>query len=181
MCGIVGYIGERDAVSVLIESLKKLEYRGYDSAGLALLDDKGKCCVFKTAGEISQLESILPELPARIGIGHTRWATHGKPNTINAHPHVSGSISVVHNGIIENYLELKESLESEGFVFVSDTDTEVLAHLINKYYSENPGDLAIAVRSTLGEVRGSYALAVLSEEHPHELMTILLHQIYPLS
>lgn len=170
MCGIVGYIGERDAVSVLIESLKKLEYRGYDSAGLALLDGEGKSCVFKTKGELSQLESILPELPARIGIGHTRWATHGKPNTINAHPHVSGSISVVHNGIFENYLELKESLESEGFIFVSDTDTEVIAHLINKYYSNNPGDLTAAIRSALEEVRGSYALAVLCEEHPHELI-----------
>ncbi|MBW6519142.1 MAG: glutamine--fructose-6-phosphate transaminase (isomerizing) [ANME-2 cluster archaeon] len=170
MCGIVGYIGERDAVSILIESLKKLEYRGYDSAGLALLDCEGKSHVFKTEGEISCLEKILPEFPARIGIGHTRWATHGKPNTINAHPHVSGNISVVHNGIIENYLELKEKLESEGYVFVSDTDTEVLAHLIYKYYVNNSGDLASSIRSALGEVHGSYALAVLCEEHPHELM-----------
>jgi glucosamine--fructose-6-phosphate aminotransferase (isomerizing) len=170
MCGIVGYIGEGNAVSILIESLKKLEYRGYDSAGLALLDDKGKSCVFKTEGEISHLESILPELPASMGIGHTRWATHGKPNTINAHPHVSGSFSVVHNGIIENYMELKELLESEGFVFVSDTDTEVLAHLINKYYLLNPDDVIVALRSALREVRGSFALAVLCEEHPHELL-----------
>lgn len=170
MCGIVGYIGERDAVHLLIESLKKLEYRGYDSAGLALLDNKGKSQIFKTEGEISRLEKILPELSARMGIGHTRWATHGRPNTINAHPHVSGNISVVHNGIIENYLDLKEKLESEGYAFVSDTDTEVLAHLINKYYANNSGDFAAAIRSALGEVHGSYALAVLCEEHPHELM-----------
>ncbi|MDF1557278.1 MAG: glutamine--fructose-6-phosphate transaminase (isomerizing) [ANME-2 cluster archaeon] len=170
MCGIVGYIGEGDAVSILIESLKKLEYRGYDSAGLALLDDEGKPQVFKSEGEISQLESILPKLSSCVGIGHTRWATHGKPSTVNAHPHVSGSICVVHNGIIENYQELKEALESEGFIFVSDTDTEVLAHLINKYHTEHPGDLAGALKSALEVVRGSYALAVLSEEHPHELV-----------
>ncbi|MCL7413782.1 MAG: glutamine--fructose-6-phosphate transaminase (isomerizing) [ANME-2 cluster archaeon] len=170
MCGIVGYIGERDTVNLLIESLKKLEYRGYDSAGLALLDNKGRSQVFKTEGEISRLEKILPAVPARMGIGHTRWATHGKPNTINAHPHVSGNISVVHNGIIENYLDLKEKLELEGYVFVSDTDTEVLAHLIHKYHVNNSGDLAVAIRSALGEVHGSYALAVLCEEHPHELI-----------
>ena len=170
MCGIVGYIGEGDAISILVESLKKLEYRGYDSAGLALLDSEGETQVFKTEGEMSRLESILPELPASIGIGHTRWATHGKPSTVNAHPHVSGSICVVHNGIIENYLELKEALESEGFVFVSDTDTEVLAHLINKYYTEQQGDLTTALKTALGDVRGSYALAVLCENEPHELV-----------
>ncbi|HUW66538.1 MAG TPA: class II glutamine amidotransferase, partial [Candidatus Nanoarchaeia archaeon] len=147
MCGIVGYIGNGDAIKILFESLKRLEYRGYDSAGLAVIDDEGNISIFKKEGEISRLESVVPAILSHIGIGHTRWATHGKPTQQNAHPHSSGHISVVHNGIIENYQELKEELISEGYEFLSDTDTEVLAHLISKYYSNN---LAAAVRQALG-------------------------------
>ena len=167
MCGIVGYIGDGDTVNILLESLRMLEYRGYDSAGMAIIDDEGKARIFKIEGEISELESIIPGISSHIGIGHTRWATHGRPTTENAHPHCSGNICVVHNGIIENYQELKDELISEGFVFISDTDTEVLAHLINKYYSD---DLGLAVGTALGHVRGSYAIGVLSNEHPDELI-----------
>ena len=167
MCGIVGYIGDGDTANILLESLKMLEYRGYDSAGMAIIDDEGKARIFKIEGEISELESIIPGISSHIGIGHTRWATHGRPTTENAHPHCSGNICVVHNGIIENYQELKDELISEGFVFISDTDTEVLAHLINKY---DTGDLRLAVSTALGHVRGSYAIGVLSNEHPDELI-----------
>jgi len=167
MCGIVGYIGDGDTANILLESLKMLEYRGYDSAGMAIIDDEGNARIFKIEGEISELESIIPGISSHVGIGHTRWATHGRPTTQNAHPHCSGNISVVHNGIIENYQELKDELISEGFVFISDTDTEVLAHLINKYYT---GDLRLAVGTALGHVRGSYAIGVLSNEHPDELI-----------
>ena len=167
MCGIVGYIGDGDTVNILLESLRMLEYRGYDSAGMAIIDDEGKARIFKIEGEISELESIIPGISSHIGIGHTRWATHGRPTTENAHPHCSGNICVVHNGIIENYQELKDELISEGFVFISDTDTEVLAHLINKY---DTGDLRLAVSTALGHVRGSYAIGVLSNEHPDELI-----------
>ena len=167
MCGIVGYIGDGDAVNILLESLRKLEYRGYDSAGMAIIDKEGKARIFKIEGEISELESIIPGISSHVGIGHTRWATHGRPTTQNAHPHCSGNISVVHNGIIENYQELKSELISEGFVFISDTDTEVLAHLINKYYID---DLGLAVGTALGHVRGSYAIGVLNNEHPDELI-----------
>jgi glucosamine--fructose-6-phosphate aminotransferase (isomerizing) len=167
MCGIIGYIGDGDTVNILLESLRMLEYRGYDSAGMAIIDDKGKARIFKTEGEISELESMIPGISSHVGIGHTRWATHGRPTTRNAHPHCSGNICVVHNGIIENYLELKDELISEGFVFISDTDTEVLAHLINKYYS---GDLRLAVSTALGHVQGSYAIGVLGNGCPDELI-----------
>src|SRR5438876_3073096 len=137
MCGIVGYIGERDGAGLLLEGLKRLEYRGYDSSGLALVDD-GRVQVTKAAGKIRMLEErIKGKLPpGRLGIAHTRWATHGEPNDVNAHPHLSGRrrIALAHNGIIENYLVLKHMLEGEGHVFESDTDTEVLAHLIAKFY-----------------------------------------------
>ncbi|NIA03324.1 MAG: glutamine--fructose-6-phosphate transaminase (isomerizing), partial [Nitrospirae bacterium] len=167
MCGIVGYIGNGDAIKILFESLKRLEYRGYDSAGLAVIDDEGNIGIFKKEGEISKLESVVPAILSHIGIGHTRWATHGKPTQQNAHPHSSGHISVVHNGIIENYQELKEELISEGYEFLSDTDTEVLAHLISKYYSNN---LVAAVRQALGRVQGSYGIAVLCDEIPDEMV-----------
>jgi glucosamine--fructose-6-phosphate aminotransferase (isomerizing) len=167
MCGIVGYIGQGNAVNIILESLKRLEYRGYDSAGIAIIETDGKCSIYKAEGDISNLESILPVTSSHIGIGHTRWATHGKPIKKNAHPHTSGNISLVHNGIIENYMELKEQLIAEGYIFISDTDTEVLVHLVNKYYN---GDLEAALRTALGYVHGSYALVVLSEEHPDELI-----------
>lgn len=160
MCGIVGYIGKRQAAPILIDALKRLEYRGYDSAGIAILMDNG-ISVYKTEGKVSNLEAIVPDVKSTCGIGHTRWATQGAPTTINAHPHVSGNISVVHNGIIENYEELYEWLKKEGYEFVSETDTEVLAHLVHKYYK---GDLISAVIEGLKRVRGSYAAAFLCAE-----------------
>lgn len=160
MCGIVGYIGTRQATPILVDALKRLEYRGYDSAGLAVLTDTG-LSVCKTEGKISDLEAKLPNIKCTCGIGHTRWATQGAPTTINAHPHVSGNIAVVHNGIIENYQELYDWLSSEGYEFVSETDTEVLAHLVHKYYK---GDLVAAVIEGLKKVKGSYAAAFLCSD-----------------
>jgi len=157
MCGIVGYSGRSRAAPILIDSLKRLEYRGYDSAGIAVFNSNS-IKVYKDKGKIANLENGLPEITGTVGIGHTRWATHGKPNKINAHPHTSGSIAVVHNGIIENYQELRERLTQSGYVFSSETDTEALAHLINSYYSD---DLAEAVVSALKDIRGSFAIAVL--------------------
>jgi glucosamine--fructose-6-phosphate aminotransferase (isomerizing) len=157
MCGIVGYVGKKQATPILIDALKKLEYRGYDSAGVSLLTDMG-IETYKTEGKISDLEAKLPYINGLCGIGHTRWATQGAPTTINAHPHVSGNISVVHNGIIENYHELHKSLEHEGYEFVSETDTEVLAHLTHMNYN---GNLVTAVLEGLKEVKGSYAAAFL--------------------
>ena len=176
MCGIIGYVGEKPAASILIDSLKKLEYRGYDSAGICVLNDSLKN--YKTTGKIADLESILPEdIGGTIGIGHTRWATHGKPNTVNSHPHLSGDIAVVHNGIIENYLELKEKLIGAGYTFKSDTDTEVIAHLLHSHlYGGIDGqskkcDLMAAVQSTLQVLEGSYAIAALCSSEP-DLMVV---------
>jgi len=161
MCGIVGYIGEKDAVPVLTDGLKKLEYRGYDSAGVAVLNDDA-IKVVKSKGRLAVLEDKVKKegLSSHIGIGHTRWATHGAPNDINSHPHLSqsGKIAVVHNGIIENYMMLKEFLESKGYKFVSETDTEVIAHLIEYHYK---GSLLDAVIETIEELDGSYALGVI--------------------
>ncbi len=157
MCGIVGYAGKKQATSILLDALKRLEYRGYDSAGLAVLTDKG-LLVCKTEGKISDLEAKLPNIKGLCGIGHTRWATQGAPTTLNAHPHVSGNIAVVHNGIIENYQELYDELKSEGYEFISETDTEVLAHLAHRYYK---GNLVDAVIEGLKKVRGTYAAAFL--------------------
>ncbi|HEB27742.1 MAG TPA: glutamine--fructose-6-phosphate aminotransferase, partial [Porticoccus sp.] len=133
MCGIVGAAGQRNVTGILIEGLNRLEYRGYDSAGLAIIDDKGKLQVRKTAGKVAGLIDRLTKKPATgvLGIAHTRWATHGIPNELNAHPHVSGDVAVVHNGIIENHNELRSELTGLGYQFVSDTDTEVVAHLIH--------------------------------------------------
>lgn len=161
MCGIVAYIGEGKAGPVLFDTLKRLEYRGYDSAGVAVKTN-GEIEVIKSAGRIGDLEKIYISLGSpgdRMGIGHTRWATHGRPSDRNAHPHTSGEIAIVHNGIIENYLELRELLTEMGFEFQSETDSEVLAHLINMYYQ---GDLAEAVVKALARVEGSYAMAVLA-------------------
>jgi glucosamine--fructose-6-phosphate aminotransferase (isomerizing) len=170
MCGIVAYLGPRDAVSVLIDGLKRLEYRGYDSAGVAFLNE-GSLKVLKKEGRIAVLEEELKSQKwhSRIGIGHTRWATHGRPSDVNAHPHLdcSGKFAVVHNGIIENYGELRIALEGRGHRFASETDTEVLAHLVEEAYQ---GDLCAAVRTTLQQVRGSYALAVLSEYEPGKIV-----------
>ena len=166
MCGIVGYAGCEKAGPILFDTLKRLEYRGYDSAGVAIISD-GDLLVFKSAGRIADLENSYMKDGAPgscTGIGHTRWATHGPPTTENAHPHVSGDVAVVHNGIIQNYLELKEELLSRGFVFRSDTDTEVLAHLISSFYR---GDLEDAVRSAINQVDGSYAIAALARGMSH--------------
>jgi glucosamine--fructose-6-phosphate aminotransferase (isomerizing) len=165
MCGIVGCIGDRRVTPILVESLKRLEYRGYDSAGIATLNG-AKIDITKIEGKICDLETILSENDnACVGIGHTRWATHGVPSSTNAHPHVdcSGSIAVVHNGIIENFQALKEELTSKGHFFCSETDTEVLAHLCEEYYN---GDLEQAVREALLRVEGSYAIAVISDNEP---------------
>jgi glutamine---fructose-6-phosphate transaminase (isomerizing) len=169
MCGIVGCIGNRSVTPILVESLKRLEYRGYDSAGIATLNG-AEIDITKTAGKISDLESILSLTDsASVGIGHTRWATHGIPSSTNAHPHVdcSGSIAVVHNGIIENFQALKEELTSKGHIFSSDTDTEVLAHLCEDCYN---GDLERAVRGALLRVEGSYAIAVISDNEPNVII-----------
>ncbi len=166
MCGIVGYIGKKDSVQILINGLKKLEYRGYDSAGIAVMDEAG-VKVVKCKGRLSQLEQKLlgERISGSVGIGHTRWATHGEPNDINSHPHISqsGRIAVVHNGIIENYLDLKRFLAAKGYVFLSDTDTEIIAHLVEYHYR---GDLVGAVIETLNELEGSYALGVLCGDRP---------------
>ncbi len=171
MCGIVGYIGGESASPILIKGLKKLEYRGYDSAGIAVWQEGG-IRVVKEKGRIADLEKRMEReapLTGHMGIGHTRWATHGQPSHENAHPHVSGngSIALVHNGIIENYLELRAELEQKGYVFASDTDTEVLAHLLHSCYQ---GDLVQAMRQVLSQVRGSYAVAALSSKHPDEMV-----------
>src|SRR6188474_3147661 len=172
MCGIVGYVGEKSAVDIIVDGLKKLEYRGYDSAGVAILQD-GVLQVRRAAGRMKNLEGVLKDKPVAgsLGIGHTRWATHGRPSEENAHPHTdcSGSLVVVHNGILENYLELKERLQAEGHTFRSETDTEVLAHLVEHYLTRDPR-LEGAVRLALGEVRGSYAIGVVAASAPDRLV-----------
>lgn len=170
MCGIVGYVGNQEAVPILIGGLAKLEYRGYDSAGVAIQQGQ-KITVRRSVGKLVNLQKSLQEkeLSGTVGIGHTRWATHGKPSEQNAHPHRSKGCVLVHNGIIENYQPLKQQLEKEGYKFQSETDTEVLAHLIDKYLQKGQG-LAEAVRSATKDVRGSYALAVISEKEPGTLI-----------
>ncbi len=172
MCGIVGYIGFRDAVPVLIEGLKRLEYRGYDSAGVGLIID-GKSVIVKDKGKVSHLEDLLERehLSAPIGVGHTRWATHGEPNALNAHPHATndGGLFIIHNGIIENFITLKSSLLKQGYKFASETDTEVLAHLIDSFLKKG-NNLFKSVRMALAEVDGTYGLAVLSSSEPDVLI-----------
>ncbi len=172
MCGIVGYIGEEEATPVLVNALKKLEYRGYDSAGIAVLGG-GKLVVKKAKGALKFLEEVLAKETVRgsMGIGHTRWATHGEPSDINSHPHtdVSGKIAVVHNGIIENHAKLRAALEAKGVAFRSQTDTEVVAHLINSHYQ---GNLLDAVVATLAQIEGSYALGVISEDNPDQIIAV---------
>ncbi len=172
MCGIVGYIGQNEAAPVLIKGLKKLEYRGYDSAGIAVFGDG--IHVVKTKGRLADLDAKVQEMggvKGQVGIGHTRWATHGAPSDVNSHPHTSmnGRISVVHNGIIENYLQLKAELEEKGYVFASETDTEVVAQLFDYYYDGNMVDTLIRV---IGRIRGSYALGILCNEKPDEIVAV---------
>jgi glucosamine--fructose-6-phosphate aminotransferase (isomerizing) len=171
MCGIVGYVGPREAAPILLEGLRRLEYRGYDSAGLAVLTDQGAVFVEKKAGKLSNLtEHLNGGAPAgNQGIAHTRWATHGRPTDANAHPHrdCSGRLALIHNGIIENYREIKDRLLASGHRFSSDTDTEVLVHLIEERYQ---GDLVEAVRVALNEVRGAYAIGVMHLDHPNQIV-----------
>jgi glutamine---fructose-6-phosphate transaminase (isomerizing) len=171
MCGIIGYIGNRNAVNVILDGLKKLEYRGYDSAGIAFFTGKG-VEVIRCKGKIRDLASIVDagHVESNAAIGHTRWATHGKPSEENAHPHRSDGIVVVHNGIIENYLPLKKKLISKGYTFTSDTDTEVLCHLIEEYAGTLP--LEDAVRAALKEVKGAYAIAVINEKEPGKIVGV---------
>jgi glucosamine--fructose-6-phosphate aminotransferase (isomerizing) len=174
MCGIVGYIGYQEAVPIVLEGLKRLEYRGYDSAGIATLyQSKIKIC--RAEGKLMNLEKQLSrsELRGQVGIGHTRWATHGRPSEINAHPHEAGGFVVVHNGIIENYLELKNILRQKGHKFSSETDTEIIAHLIEQHYKACQ-DFEMAVRRALSEVRGAYAIATIFEKEPDKLIAAKL-------
>src|SRR5690606_12295127 len=172
MCGIVGYIGEKQAWPIIIKGLKRLEYRGYDSAGVALLNQGLN--IYKKTGKVAALEEEVQgkDLGGRIGIGHTRWATHGEPVDKNAHPHASADsrLAIVHNGIIENYAPLKQELIKRGHVFLSDTDTEVLIHLIGDILFKEGVDLMEAVRIALTQVVGAYAIVVVDKENPHQLV-----------
>lgn len=173
MCGIVGYIGHQTASDIIIKGLERLEYRGYDSAGIATLLE-GKIDVSKKEGKVSILKSAVADKPSSstIGIGHTRWATHGEPSDKNAHPHLSnnGKIAIIHNGIIENYEPIKKNLIKKGYHFSSDTDTEVVANLIEDISKQNGNTLEVAVRQTLNEIVGAYAIVILSKDHPDQLI-----------
>jgi glucosamine--fructose-6-phosphate aminotransferase (isomerizing) len=173
MCGIVGYVGGRQALPFLIGGLKRLEYRGYDSAGVAVVGPGGLQIV-RRQGKLAALEAVVAAEPpvGTLGIGHTRWATHGRPSEVNAHPHTSGAVTVVHNGIIENHLELRAELEAAGRRFSSETDTEIFAHLIDRALSEGASTLTLgdAVRGALRRVEGTYALVVISERHPEQIV-----------
>jgi glucosamine--fructose-6-phosphate aminotransferase (isomerizing) len=172
MCGIVGYIGPRDATPIILSGLKRLEYRGYDSAGLAVIQD-GKIEVRREAGKLSRLEEMVREQPVHgtVGIGHTRWATHGEPSARNAHPHLgmTGEVVVVHNGIVENFLELRQELSAEGAVFNSDTDTEIIVHLIERYLSDE-NDLAEAARRAFSHLKGAHGIVALSLRQPDQIV-----------
>lgn len=174
MCGIVAYVGNQDAYPILIEGLKRLEYRGYDSAGVAMLNAQNDLNVYKAKGKVSDLEAYAEtkDVSGHIGIAHTRWATHGEPNQINAHPHVSnsGNMALIHNGIIENYMSLRKELEKRGFTFQSSTDTEVLINLIEDVQQSEHVDLFEAVRIALNHVVGAYAIAIIEKGHPDEII-----------
>src|SRR5690606_6302356 len=172
MCGIIGYIGPKKAWPIIIKGLKRLEYRGYDSAGIALIDTKIK--TYKKAGKVSALEEFAADkdIDGSVGIGHTRWATHGEPSDRNAHPHSSENkrFAMVHNGIIENYAVIKDTLSKSGHNFESDTDTEVLIHLIEHIQEEEQCDLTEAVRLALTQVVGAYAIVIVDKEQPDQLV-----------
>ncbi|MBK8050470.1 MAG: glutamine--fructose-6-phosphate transaminase (isomerizing) [Anaerolineales bacterium] len=179
MCGIVGYVGTQDAAPIVLHGLRQLEYRGYDSAGLAVIDRAGQVQVRREAGKLINLEQAIAAEPVygAIGVGHTRWATHGPPSRRNAHPHSSpdGELVVVQNGIVENFMELRRMLQAEGYVFQSDTDTEVIVHLIHHHlHNGSAGDLEVAVREALAELQGPSAIVVLSRRHPDRLITARL-------
>jgi glucosamine--fructose-6-phosphate aminotransferase (isomerizing) len=174
MCGIVGYIGNKDAFPILIKGLKRLEYRGYDSAGVALVNTVGKLNVYKTKGKVAELEEYChdKDISGTIGIAHTRWATHGEPSSVNAHPHYSesGNLAIIHNGIIENYVEIKSNLIAKGVHFRSDTDTEVLVQLIEYIQTKKNLDLLTAVQIALHQVIGAYAIALLDKRDPNQII-----------
>ena len=171
MCGIIGYVGQNDCVDVLLEGLKQLEYRGYDSAGIAVINNDRKINIIKKVGSPDKLvqEVTASKINGMCGIGHTRWATHGKPSDVNSHPHRSGRIALAHNGIIENFTDLKSVLETMGVEFVSETDTEVIAHLINNNYK---GNMLNTIKEVTALLKGSYALAILCEEEPDKIYVI---------
>ncbi len=171
MCGIIGYVGPRDAAPILLHGLKRLEYRGYDSAGVATLAAGENMAIRRAVGKLDNLRRLLDEMPLRgnVGIGHTRWATHGRPSETNAHPHQAGPVAVIHNGIIENYVELRESLLKRGHKLKSETDTELVSHLVEERLRRTP-HLLEAVRSVVAELRGSFSLVVLSETEPDRLI-----------
>jgi glucosamine--fructose-6-phosphate aminotransferase (isomerizing) len=180
MCGIVGYVGDKDCATILVDGLRRLEYRGYDSAGLAVHAGDARAGqsaaraieIVRAVGKLSNLENALKRNPlaGSTGIGHTRWATHGRPSEVNAHPHVAGSVAVVHNGIIENHVALRRELEAKGVRFASDTDTEIVCHLVEEAMVAGAASLADAVRTALGRVRGAYALAVVCGRAPEEIV-----------
>jgi len=179
MCGIVGYIGARQAASIVLNGLRQLEYRGYDSAGMAVLGSDGSLQIRREVGKLGNLAQLLAEAPVEgaVAVGHTRWATHGPPSQRNAHPHRSpdGRIVVVQNGIVENFAELRSRLQGQGYTFHSDTDTEVIVHLVHRYYHNGcDGDLAAAVRKTLADLKGPSAIVVLSEDYPDQLIAARL-------
>ena len=173
MCGIIGYIGSKPVVPVLIDGLRRMEYRGYDSAGVALVSPKG-IELRRSAGKLVNLENVLRDDPAEgvYGVGHTRWATHGRPTEENAHPHrdCTGRIVVVHNGIIENYLDLKRELQQQGHRFVTETDTEIVAHLVEREMQDD--GLESAVRRALGYLRGLFAIVLMSTEDPDKIIAV---------
>ena len=172
MCGIVAYIGKKEAYPIIIKGLQRLEYRGYDSAGIALLN--GNLNVYKKAGKVADLAAFVKteNISGTVGMGHTRWATHGEPNDRNAHPHYSESkdLAIIHNGIIENYASIKQELINLGHTFNSDTDTEVLIHLIEEIQNKTNVATEEAVRIALGEVIGAYAIVVLSKKEPNKII-----------
>src|SRR5690606_18435238 len=172
MCGIVGAVAERNITPILVEGLKRLEYRGYDSAGVAVIESDGQLQRCRRAGKVAELEQALGQAPltGRVGIAHTRWATHGAPCERNAHPHFSGSeLAVVHNGIIENHDALRQRLQAAGYLFTSDTDTEVIVHLLHSKLAE-VGDLGAALKAVIGELHGAYGLAVISASQPDRIL-----------
>src|SRR6478735_11839167 len=167
MCGIVAYVGDKGCAPILVEGLRRLEYRGYDSAGLAVQTGRG-LEILRAVGKLANLDAALAKSPLQgtTGMGHTRWATHGRPSEANAHPHVAGKVAVVHNGIIENHLTLRRELEAKGARFSSDTDTEIVAHLVDEALRGGAASLADAVRKALSRVHGAYAIAVVSSDAP---------------
>src|SRR5216117_139499 len=176
MCGIVGYVGNKRVVPVIIDGLKRLEYRGYDSAGIAVCGNGEGLQIRRAEGKLRNLEEVirLRPLDGTYGIGHTRWATHGRPTEENAHPHrdCSGRVVVVHNGIIENFMPLKRKLQAEDHTFVTETDTEVIAHLIEKYLNDGEPTLESGVRRAVADLRGIYALAIMSSDEPEKIVAV---------